>query len=279
VPEVPGGTEAPGGPEALGALGVPEVTCVPKTPGALGVPGASEAPEMRAPVKARRRHPALRLAVGALVLGVLAGGGAGYWVQQRRDPTPLAPLATVPLAQPEGAGAVPEALPPDEDGGAAFHGNLLQQMLPTPKGAHENDRTWLTLAGYASLFRGPSLMFTRLAQNNYQRGAEASWRHGTTEDTVRVIQFRDEATAYAPVFLGMESEDGMGGATPDSIPGVTNGNAWGSGDQPDSPGDEGYTAFADAQLGNFYVEVWEVSAKPIAASTVASLAKRQLERL
>ncbi|WP_037911931.1 hypothetical protein [Actinacidiphila yeochonensis] len=250
----------------------------------LADPGAPFAPELLAsgaePTKVRRRRPALRLTAAALVLGVLAGGGTGYWVQKRRAPTPLPPLATRVLDQPKGAGTVPEALPADEDGGAVFSGDLLKLLLPTPKGAHEIDRSWITLAQYASFYGEPAEMFVTLSDNDYQRGVEASWKDGKTKVTINLVQFRDEATAYTPKFFTNEEYYDYE-ITPDAIPGVVNGSAWGSGETPVYAGSDGapYSGYANAQIGNLYVEMWQGSSKPVASSTMVSLMKRQLERM
>jgi hypothetical protein len=228
-----------------------------------------------APAKVRRKRPALRLTAAALVLGVLAGGGAGYWVQQQRDPTPLPPLAATPLAQPKGPGPVPETLPADEDGGATLRGDLLKLLVPTPKGAHENDRLWLSLAEFASLFNQPAQTFTSLTSNDFQRAVEASWQDGKTTYTVHLVQFRDEASTYAPTFFDNSSY--WGDETPDLVPGYPKSNVYGSGGTTRYDGD--YTGFGDALYGNLYVEVYVYSPKPVASSTVMTVLKRQLERL
>lgn len=106
VEPVPTAVSAPAEPgaEAVPA-DAPTPALVPDAD-AAAVPVPADAPPLPS-YKPRRRGRTTLLIASAAVLGVLAGGGLGYRVQQNREPTPLPPLIGPMLAQPKGVGPEP----------------------------------------------------------------------------------------------------------------------------------------------------------------------------
>jgi hypothetical protein len=236
-----------------------------------------------APYKRRRGRTTLLVAVAA-VLGVLAGGGLGYRVQQNREPTPLPPLTGPAPAQPKGAGpAVPE-LPASQDGGLVYQRDLLKLLEPTPKGVTEHERGWLSLLEYADRYERPDYIFTEFATNSFQRAVHTEWsdKHDTYFD-VGLVQFRDEASTYAPGFFQAQRHNGD--ETPrlgkdHDLPDIQNGVVWGSGKPDEREGYEPeYEGRALAEIGNIYVETYVYSPRPVKSGTVRAVIEKQLERL
>lgn len=238
------------------------------------------------PYKPRRRGRTTALIAAALVLGVLAGGGAGYRIQQERKPTPLPPLTGPVLAQAKGAGPDVPALPVAQDRDAVYDGDLLKLLLPTPKakGTKELDRRWLPLIEYADSFTKPGVAFDNFAENDFRRAATAEWEDARdTFVTVNLAQFRDEATVYTGTHL--TAQESFSGDDPDysdtvPVPGTVDAEVWGSA-APERK--DGYLPLYKgrgmARIGNIFVDVFVDSAHPVKARTVMSLIKRQLERL
>jgi len=218
------------------------------------------------------------------VLGVLAGGGLGYRIQQQRTPTPLPPLTGPALAQPKGAGAAPPALPVGQDRAAVYDGNLLTLLVPTPKGAKQEERQWESLADYAERFTEPDDAFVDFAENDFRRAADVIWLQGhNTVVTVELVQFRDDAAPFAPRRISSQTNFNDGdpelGDSQD-VPGTMDGKVWPSGKQHREAGYEPtYYASGLARVGNITVEVFVVSAKPVKGATVTSVVTKQLERL
>lgn len=247
-----------------------------------GVPPLPEA----APRPPRRRgRTALILAVAAVV-GVLAGGGVGYKIQHDRPPTALPPLTGPELVRPKGAGPELAPLPVGQDRAAVYDGDLLKLLVPTPrtKGTKEAERKWLTLSDYASDFTKPEAVFTILAGNDFRRAAVATWVNTASRTVVDVelVQFRDQADAYASRWFGDQESYPATSAQYRSgvhIPGTVDGQVWGSG-MPDSGSDVfPYSGGSLARVGNIVVDVEVNSEHPVAAKTVMSLIEQQLERL
>lgn len=217
------------------------------------------------------------------MLGVLAGGGLGYRVQQQRTPTPLPPLTGPVLAQPKGAGQAPDALPASQDRAAVYDGDLLTMLLPTPKGAKEEERDWEDLDDFAERFTKPAGAFVQFAGQDFRRAADASWVRDRTVVTVELAQFRDDVVAYAPQRITAQWE--YNDANPELgdshvLPGTTDGGVWGSDRKHQEAGYlPTYYGSGLARSGNIVVQVFVVSVHPVKAATVASLTTRQLERL
>jgi hypothetical protein len=245
-------------------------------PGQQALPG----PPARKP---RRRGRTTLLIACAAVLGVLAGGGLGYRIQYDRKPTPLPPLTGAALPQPKGAAPPAPALPASEDGGLVFHKDLTKLLVPTPKGAHETRRGWESLLDYSEEYTDPSVIFTQLAGEHFQRSALAGWKQHDDYYTVILTQFRDETYDNARYFFSNESsgndDDPESGPSVD-IPGVDNGSVWPSAEPHRSAGYlPVYTGRGLAEYGNIFVEVYAQGLHPVKAATVMTVIRKQLERL
>lgn len=232
----------------------------------------------------RRRGRTTVLIAAAAVLGVLAGAGVGYRIQYDREPTPLAPLAGAMPVQPKGAAPAAPALPASQDRAAIYGGNLLDLLVPVPKGAKDSERVWMSLTGFAEAFDDPAATFKEFATGGFQRSVRADWAgEPGTYDEVELIQFRDEGTAYAsslfPQWASANTYDSAYGTSVE-IPGVTNGYVWPSGKPVTQDGYEPeYHGRALAQVGNILIEVFVDRLHPVTASTVLPVINEQLERL
>jgi hypothetical protein len=234
--------------------------------------------------KPRRRGRTTLLIAAAAVLGVLAGGGLGYRIQQERPPTPLPPLTGPVLAQPKGAGPAAPKLPAAQDGGLVYRGDLLKLLVPTPKGGKETYRDWMSLAEYAEEYTRADVEFRNLTSNAFQRSVEADWTgKKNAYYEVHLTQFRDEGYANAPSFFEDQKsvddslpEDGR----PHDLTDVGSGRVWGSGRAESHAGYLPiYRGRGIARVGNIYVEVYVNSLHPVKYTTVRSLLEKQLERL
>jgi hypothetical protein len=246
-----------------------------------GYGGAGEQPQVHKP---RRRGRTTLLIAAAAVLGVLAGGGLGYRIQQQRDPTPLPPLTAAMPAQPKGAAPAVPALPASQDRAAIYDGNLLDLLLPIPKGAKDPERDWVSLAESAERFDQADSAFEELTADAFRRHAEASWTD--THDVYRevdLLQFRDDIgpdaiTLFEEWSAAENSEPHY--AEGIQVSGVTNGLVWGSAKPFKDAGFEpSYEGRALVQVGNIVMEVFVDSLHPVKASTVRAVVSQQLERL
>ncbi|MFI1097747.1 hypothetical protein [Streptomyces sp. NPDC020917] len=235
-------------------------------------------------MRPRRRGRTTLLIASAAVLGVLAGGGLGYRIQQQRTPTPLPPLTGRPLAQPNGAGPAAAALPVSQDRAAVYGGDLLKLLVPTPKGAKEGERGWESLAAYSENFTKPGTAFVEFSGDDFQRAVNAMWlEHHDTVVSVELAQFRDDAAPSAPRRMSDQSlyndaDDEL--ADGEDVPGTMDGKVWGSAKPHRIDGSvTAYSARGMARIGNIVVDVSFISARPVKAATVAALVTRQLERL
>jgi hypothetical protein len=265
------------GPAPEGA-GAAETDAGPVPPDSEHVPEPLRA---RAP---RRRGRTTVLIAAAAVLGVLAGTGVGYRIQYDREPTPLAPLAGAMPVQPKGAAPAAPALPASQDRAAVYDGNLLDLLVPIPKGAKASERVWVSLTGFAETFDDPAGTFKDYAMGGFQRSVRADWTGAPgTYDEVEVIQFRDEGTAFASsLFTRWASANAYDPAygTSVEIPGVMNGYVWPSGKAVTQDGYEPeYHGRALAQVGNILIEVFVDRLHPVTASAVLPVINEQLERL
>ncbi|WP_079138962.1 hypothetical protein [Actinacidiphila rubida] len=236
------------------------------------------------PVRPRRGGRTTLLIASAAVLGVLAGGGLGYRIQQQRTPTPLPPLTGSVLAQPKGAGVAPKELPVSQDRAAIYDGDLLKLLSPTPKGAKELGRDWESLADYSDRYEKPAGAFEDFAANDFRRAAVATWSQSrTTVVAIELVQFRDDAAPYTPGWLSgqeLDRDDDKELADSVDLPGTMDGKVWASGlPHHESGYVDSYYASGLARVGDIVVEVTCFSAKPVKAATVAALATKQLERL
>ena len=151
-----------------------------------------------------RRRLAL-LTAAAVVLGVLAGAGGGYLIQQDRKPTPLPKLIGPPPTQPAAPGPVPSSARPADDRNAVYQADLLKLLLPTPKGAKERERDWKTLSDLAEGYNDPAYMYGELGERGFRRAVMAAWETGshrglvTTE--ISLTQFRDDDRAYTSEWM------------------------------------------------------------------------------
>lgn len=236
------------------------------------------------PYRPMRRRTLTLVVAAAAVLGVLAGAGAGYKVQHDRPPTPLPPLIAAAPTQPPGAGPDLPAPKLADDRNAVYEGNLLTLLLPTPKGAKQRDRGWLSVADMADLFDEPDHEFSELMENGFRRAVSAHWDSGPKNDSVytevTLTQFRDETTSYtAEVLSGTDYPDGVHQSYGTPIPGTMDGTVMPSG----LPYEEGslkvYVGQAFARVGDIFVEVYVSGLHPVSRKAVQSVITNQLERL
>ncbi|NEA56687.1 hypothetical protein G3I60_21740 [Streptomyces sp. SID13666] len=240
--------------------------------------------------KPRRRGRTTLLIAVAAVLGVLAGAGTGYKIQQDRPETPLPPLAQPKLVQPAGAAAPAAPLTAAEDHLVKTDGDLRKLLLERPKGAVDpgfpvSDDRWLLLADYADRFDDPSRMFRDLSTHAFRRAAVTAWGgdHHTSFE-IQLVQFRDERTTFAVELLqgqqGYMKEDKYAGNEGTAIPGDVDGRVWVFSKPVTKEGYEPrYRARGLARRGDIFMQVWIHSSDPISTATVLDVSKRQLERL
>ncbi|MEU3461627.1 hypothetical protein ABZ721_17000 [Streptomyces sp. NPDC006733] len=268
---------------------VPEPTPEPE-PTAEPTPEPGPAPEPVLERKPRRRGRTTLLIAAAAVLGVLAGAGTGYKIQQDRPETPLPPLAQPKLVQPAGAAPASAPLTAADDHLVKVDGDLRKLLVERPKGAKEPEYPigsdgWSVLADFADSFKSPDHMFVEMAGNGFRRSAVTAWEgdnHTVTE--VRLIQFRDDTRAFAVEMLRDQQEympDADYAANEGTaIPGDLDGRVWVYSEPETKEGYEPvYTARGLARRGNIVMEVQIYSIKPISTATILDVSKRQLERL
>jgi hypothetical protein len=245
---------------------------------------SSSVPPPPEPYRPMARRRLTLVVAAAAVLGVLAGAGAGYQVQRGRTPTPLPPLVAAAPVQPKGAAPARPAPKVADDRDAVYDGDLLKLILPTPKGAKQRERGWLTQADVAAKWGDPAGEFSELGENGFRRAAVARWSVGKTRfiDTeIGLTQFRDDQSPYTADMLE-ENEAGDGDhqdyATP--VPGTLDGEVMPSSE----PYDEGdgvkvYVGMGMARVGTIYVEVFVTALHPVSRNAVMSVITKQLERM
>ncbi|MYS22611.1 hypothetical protein GA0115240_142512 [Streptomyces sp. DvalAA-14] len=247
--------------------------------------GADAAAGAPAPAyKPRRRGRTTALIAAAAVLGVVAGAGVGYRIQQQRVPTPLPPLTGPMLAQPKGPGPAVPALPVSQDRAALYDSDLLKLLVPVPKGGKDSVRTYVSMLDFANEFTRPADEFTNLADQEFQRVVHTWWRDSNgVFFEVELSQFRDETTSTASNVLA----DWMSGITDEpthgesqTIPTAKDGYVWPSAKPQTKAGYlPEYEGRGLAGVGNIIVQVYVNSTHKVKASTVTSLIDQQLERL
>ncbi|MEU7718085.1 hypothetical protein [Streptomyces tibetensis] len=242
-----------------------------------------------APERGWRLRPRRGTAVligAAAVLGLVAGGCAGYLVQVHRAPTKLPPLSRPALAQARGEG--PEPLSAARDRRVKTDGDLRELLLEKPRGARDaaylmGRDGWLDLANYAEFYEKPGEMFGELVGDEFRRAAVTGWQGGGSHEVeIRLVQFRQEETLAAAENVENTQywvED-KGGTDSWAIPGSGNGRAYVHKRPDTKPGYVPlYTAEAHAWRGDIALEMWITDTKPIPKAKIMDLAERQLERL
>ena len=251
---------------------------------------ATAEPEAGGPETAEpRRRPRGRTALimaGAVVLGVLGGGGAGYAVQSARKPTPLPPLSVAQPKYPSARAAAP-VLTADQDDLVKTDGDLTALLVPAPAGTKPfADRGathfGLDLADFAETFVNPGNAFTHQATNKFRRAAEADWYRGAESSTVYLVQYAHGMDASAASEI--VDQEGFGpGATGGSavpVPHSTSGQVFpGRKNLADAGDDAYYEGRGYAQHGDIAVEIFIDSAHPVSAQALLTLLQSQLERL
>ncbi|MEU3887686.1 hypothetical protein [Streptomyces sp. NPDC029041] len=234
----------------------------------------------------RRRRRTAVLIGGAAVLGLIAGGCAGYLVQVHRAPTKLPSLAQPVVGQAKGEG--PEPLSAAQDRRVKTDGDLRELLLEKPRGARDATRLmgkdgWLDLAAYTGLYEKPGEMFGEIVGDEFRRAAVTGWLVGRTQEVeIRLVQFRQEETLAAAgnvknTQYWVEDE---GGTDSWAIPGSGNGRAYVHTRPETRPGYlPMYTAEAHAWRGDIGLEMWIVDTEPISKAKIMDLAERQMERL
>lgn len=221
---------------------------------------------------------------GAVVLGAVAGVGAGYGVQAGRAATPLPALLGDAPAYPLSA---MQPVPSAQGSPADWNGRrtLLQELLPVPAGSQLfQPDGWLTFSQWQD--RQERFYSDADAKaDGYRRAAERGWSAGSRFTDVMLAQFDQTPTRngaqnaldrsidafsltdsrYSTTFVGSES-----GRIVDLPERVDLGE-----------GDHGeYVAVGYAMHGDTYVELTVVDDKhPIPLADVEELMVRQLARL
>jgi hypothetical protein len=250
-----------------------------------GEPWSVLEPAAGAPAhRPRKRGRTTLLIAAAAVLGVLAGGGLGYRIQQQRTPTPLPPLTGSAPVQPKGAGPAVAVLPASQDRAAVFDGDLLKMVVPAPKGAKDAERSWLSMADVAEGWDDPAAEFENLAGDDWRRAVEADWLVGDDRYCeIDISQFRDDSSPVAPRLFtdwqsGIDYDTAYGPGQ--ALTGVTNGYVWPSRNPHRRAGYlPEYQGRGLAEVGNLLIEVFVDAPHPVRASTVKALIEQQLERL
>ncbi|MGW4494754.1 hypothetical protein [Streptomyces sp. NPDC004376] len=232
----------------------------------------------------RPRRRTARLLTCAVALGVIAGTCAGYLVQSAREPGALPPLSQPTLAQ--ARGAAPEPLSAARDRQVRMDGDLRRMLLRKPAGARDSaDATgedgWLSLPAYAASFTKPKVAFDLLVRAQFRRAATTGWRQGQRSTEIRLVQYRQEedTSAAAASEEGQYWAEKKPGTRSWPVPGTGDGLSYVH-DRPTTQyGVTVYEAEAQAWRGDVAMAIWIYDTKPIPATTVRDLAKRQMERL
>jgi hypothetical protein len=253
-------------------------------------PAVPTAPEAAAPGAGPResRHGSGRtgrLMAAAAVLGLLAGAGAGYAVQSRRDPTPLPPLrAERPVYPAARTNKAPEVFPTD--------GDLRPFLLKKPKGASgwpagHGAPSWTPIEEVAAPYGRPDRAFVWLNKDEFRRGATVRWRESSgLVVVIRLLQFREEGTSGAADYFRSQDgtwaqEAGYGDSrlSRERLSGTLYGVVYRS-LRPITGADMPlYGATALARHGDLVVDILLYSPHPISSSTIDGIAERQWGRL
>ena len=235
-------------------------------------------PEPEAPPrKPRPRGRTALIMAGAVVLGVLGGGGTGYAVQAARRPTPLPPLSVAQPKYPARHVAGP-ALPASQDDQVKTDGDLTKLVVQPPKGSKDRITDWLDLADYAETRSGPGGAFSWYADAHFRRAAESLWDQGSTSYEIRLVQFAHDGEAGATSDVAQQ-QGYVDTVTGVKIPGTADGKVFPGSKRHGSGSYAYYDGYAFAQHGDISVQIRIDSDHPVTASMLVALAKNQLERL
>ncbi|MFE4974297.1 hypothetical protein ACFRAR_19580 [Kitasatospora sp. NPDC056651] len=246
---------------------------VPAVPAAPAAPPAPVVPEPAEPRAPRRPRP-VRLAACALVLGALAGGGAGYAVQAQRPPTPL-PALQVALPSYPADTVDPAALAAEQPGPLAIEGDLTRLLVSAPEGStpwgdHPDKPSWISIGELAEEKGDSAKVFKNLASRGFRRAAEVSWKKDGVFYRVQLIQFTaDHADEAKHTYLALPfAEDANGGYRVDIVP-----THWAESTE------QYYYGEVNANRGSVQLAIEVFDTKPTNPDTLKDLAKRQWERL
>ncbi|MFJ8431423.1 hypothetical protein ACIQ9P_08980 [Kitasatospora sp. NPDC094019] len=224
----------------------------------------------------RRPRPVLLLASG-LVLGTLAGGGAGYAVQANRPPTPLPPIQVALPSYPAGA-LDPAAAAAAAPSPLAIDGDLRKLLLTAPSGSKPWDDnpdtpSWISAGELAEHEGRTEAVFKQLNTHGFRRAVEIDWKHGDLQVRISLVQYTaDRASEATARILGRSLEpfapEANGGYQVDS-----RASYWAE------TTETFYRADAVAQRGTVVMEVEVFGTRPVSPEVVKDLAKRQWERL
>ncbi|HEV2640450.1 MAG TPA: hypothetical protein VGX23_35280 [Actinocrinis sp.] len=246
---------------------------------AAAFPGSAPAP------KPRRKYaiPTPALYSLLLVVGLVAGVGAGWEVQHGRRPTPLAPLSVAQPKYPQGplfVGQPPVLLPAAQDDGSIAMGDLTTVLLPTPSGATaipDDDHIWETLADEADNCVDQSSCLSNALTDGVDRIADTAWTLADGDLAEITI------TEYFPGSSGQAysdfNQDKDGGDDSTALPAPTDSGA--EGYTYTNSGNSGSTDYMVALHGNLLVEflVWSQNAPAPDPSYIDGLVTQQLARL
>ncbi|MFJ8437238.1 hypothetical protein ACIQ9P_38700 [Kitasatospora sp. NPDC094019] len=251
---------------------------VPSSPAAVPAEPPTAGPAIPPlPRGPRRPRPALLLAC-ALVLGTVAGVGAGYAIQSGRPPTPLPPLQVALPTYPSEVvdpAAVAAAAPPP----LAIDGDLRGLLLTAPSGstpwADEPDKpSWVTVGELAERAKQAADIFRSYNQQGFRRAAQVAWTQDALDIHITLTQFKADFANKAdnkrwnPGEFEPFAPEANGGFRTESKPAY-----WAE------TTDQYYLGLAVAQRGTVLMQVRVFGTKPVDAEVVKNLAKQQWERL
>jgi len=250
------------------------------------VPMTAAAPPQPGPKPYPRGRTAL-FAAAAVVLGVLAGGAAGYAAQDASAPTPLPALAVAQPKYPAVHLAVaPSALPASEDDMVRTDGDLTKLLVPAPAGATAVDPSgnidfWLNIAQVAEGFDNPGQEFANLSDAGFRRAAEANWEQGgDVFYEIRLVQY-----SHAEEASSLQYEQGIldftrtwTGSQGVALPTTDDDLAF-AGTKSHTSGNTYYEGRALGVHGDIAVEIFVQSPGPVSTRTVETVLQNQLERL
>ncbi|WP_406105630.1 hypothetical protein OG698_25440 [Streptomyces sp. NBC_01003] len=234
----------------------------------------------------RRRGRTALLIACAAALGVVAGTCAGYVVQAGRAPDPLPPLSQ-PVV-PQSKGKAPEPLSAARDRKVRTDGDLRKLLVKRPKGATDlpnaltPDR-WQSVLEMAEMYTHSDTVFTQLVEADFRRAALDGWREDGTMVSVRLRQYRDEATV-ASAEAALYEQGWAEGRHPSTVGRAIPGSGTGQVYVHAQPEREAgyiplYTAEAYASRGDILMEVSLVGPRPISKKRAMQVARQQWERL